>query len=113
MKKLTAVSLLFAAFVFQYCHSAKKAQKAHVDVTYEANVQPIIAASCSPCHIPPGGNKEPLNTYAGASKNIDAMIERIQKNPGDKGFMPFKHPKLSDSTIHVFVQWKADGLKEK
>jgi hypothetical protein len=112
MKKFTAVSLLFAAFVFQYCHTAKKAQKASA-VTYEANVQPIIAASCSPCHIPPGGNKEPLNTYAGASKNIDAMIDRIQKNPGDKGFMPFKHPKLPDSTIQVFVRWKADGLKEK
>ena len=113
MKKLTAVSLLFAAFIFQFCHSAKKAQKGHAAVTYEAKVQPIIAASCSPCHIPPGGNKEALNTYAAASKHIDSMIARIQKNPGEKGFMPFKHPKLPDSTIQVFVQWKADGLKEK
>ena len=113
MKKFTALAILFTAFIFQYCHSAKKAQKAHPAVTYEANVQPIIAASCSPCHIPPGGNKLALNSYAAASKNIDSMLVRIEKNPGDKGFMPFKHPKLPDSTIQVFVNWKAGGLKEK
>jgi len=27
--------------------------------------------------------------------------------------MPFKHPKLSDSTINVFAEWKKDGLLEK
>jgi hypothetical protein len=54
-----------------------------------------------------------LHTYATAKTNIDEMITRIQLNPGDKGFMPFKHPKLPDSTIQVFVKWKADGLLEK
>jgi hypothetical protein len=41
------------------------------------------------------------------------MLTRINLNPGDRGFMPFKHPKLSDNTINVFAQWKKDGLLEK
>ena len=111
MKKFTVVSGLIAACVFQYCTGQKKAQKASM-VTYDAHVAPVITASCSPCHIPPKGNKEALNTYATAKTHIDEMIKRIQLNPGDKGFMPFKHPKLPDSTIQVFVKWKTDGLLE-
>ena len=99
--------------LLQYCSSSRKvAQKAPEKVTYEARVQSIISANCSPCHIPPG-NKGDLNTYATASAHIDDIIARIQKNPGERGFMPMRHPKLSDSTIQVFVQWKADGLLEK
>ena len=82
-------------------------------MTYAANVQPLLVANCSPCHFPPKGNKKPLDTYEAVSKNIDDMISRVSRNPGDKGFMPFKHPKLSDSTINVLVQWKTDGLLEK
>ena len=111
MKKLSVLSVLIAAFIFQFCSTSKKAQKAKM-ITYDAHIAPIITNTCSPCHIPPKGNKEALNTYASAKAHVDEMIERIQKNPGDKGFMPFKHPKLPDSTIQVFVKWKADGLLE-
>ena len=113
MKKLALFLLMSGSVVlFQYCSSTKKARKDTPKVTYTANVAPLITANCSPCHIPPRGNKEPLHTYEAAKKNIDESIRRIQLNPTDKGFMPFKHPKLSDSTIQVFVQWKADGLLE-
>lgn len=104
------ILLLMTGFIFQFCSSARRAQKEVPKMSYATNVQPIISASCSPCHIPPGGNKKPLNTYDAASQNIDEIIARIQKNPTEKGFMPFKHPKLSDSTIQVFVQWRNDGL---
>jgi len=111
MKKLILILLIVAGTVFQFCSSTKKI----ADVprsTYTANVQPTITMHCSPCHIPPRGNKEALNTYEAAKSHIDSMIARIQLNPADKGFMPFKHPKLPDSTINVFVKWKADGLLE-
>lgn len=112
MKKLVLCGLLVAGFLFQYCTSSKKV----ADVprtTYTADVAPLITQNCSPCHIPPRGNKGPLNTFETAKANIDESIERINKAPGDRGFMPFKHPKLSDSVINVFVKWKADGLLEK
>ena len=112
MKKI-ALFFLAASSVamLQFCSSSKKVQQTP-KTTYTAHVAPVITANCSPCHIPPKGNKEALHTYEAAKKNIDESIRRIQLNPTDRGFMPFKHPKLSDSTIQVFVQWKADGLLE-
>ncbi len=82
-------------------------------ITYMANVQPTIVSNCSPCHIPPKGSKRAFNNYDSVKSNIDEIIARIQKQPDEKGFMPFKHPKLADSTIMVFVNWKKDGLAEK
>ena len=103
--------LVLTSVIFSYCHGSKKASKNVAKLTYQNNIQTLIAANCSPCHIPAkGGNKKAFDTYAAAQENIDAMITRIELNPTDKGFMPFRKPKLSDSTIAVFKQWKADGL---
>lgn len=83
-------------------------------LTYEANVQQLVTANCSPCHIPAsGGKKLALDSYNAVSKNIDDIIRRIELNPSDRDFMPFKHEKLSDSTINVFKQWKLDGMLAK
>ena len=72
MKKLTVLSFLIAAFFFQFCTGAKKAQKQKAQlVTYDAHVAQIITNSCSPCHIPPKGNKEALNTYASTKAHVD------------------------------------------
>ncbi len=103
--------LVLTSVIFSYCHSSKKATATVPKLTYQNDIQTLIAANCSPCHIPAkGGNKKAFDTYAAAQENIDAMISRIELNPADKGFMPFKKPKLSDSTIAVFKQWKTDGL---
>ena len=113
MKKLFILTLSTGIFFFQFCSPAKKAQKEPAKLTYEANVHPVIMGNCSPCHVPPNGKSGILANYDAAKSHIDEIITRIQKNPGEKGFMPFKHNKLPDSTIQVFVQWKNDGLLEK
>lgn len=85
-----------------------------VSVTYEANVKPLVEAKCTPCHLPAkGGNKAPLDTYAGNVKYIDDAIRRIQLAPTERGFMPFKHAALSAEEIAVFKNWKEQGLVEK
>lgn len=113
MKKLFVLLLLAAPFVLQFCSSSKKATKTKSELTYINDIQPLVVANCSPCHIPAkGGRVKALDTYNAIMTNIDSIINRIQRNPDQKGFMPFKHPKLSDSTINVFVQWKKDGLRE-
>lgn len=116
MKKLFVVLALVLPLIFQFCTSSKKAKSVVVAapaITYMANVQPTIVSNCSPCHIPPKGFKKALDTYDAAKSSIDDIISRIQLQPGDNGFMPFKHPKLADSTIMVFVNWKKGGLAEK
>jgi hypothetical protein len=109
--------LCLCIITLQFCVSSKKTAATvapgHVSLTYVSNIQPVIISNCSPCHIPPKGFKKALDNYDAVKANIDEMIARINLNPGDKGFMPFKHAKLSDSLINVFVQWKADGGIEK
>lgn len=116
MRKYPVIGVLaIAIFIFSNCHGPKKlAVVPPPKMTYATNIDTLIAANCTPCHIPAkGGNKKPLDTYIAVQTNIDEMIRRIELNPGDKGFMPFKHGKLSDSTIAIFRQWKTDGMLEK
>ncbi len=115
MRKVSFVIILFTtALFFQYCSSSKKVAAPMADaVTYQKNVMAVIQSSCAPCHIEGKGNKKALDNYASASSVADDMIARVQKNPGEHGFMPLKHDKLSETDILVFVNWKKDGLKEK
>ena len=112
MKKLCVLLLLASPFVLQFCSSSKNVAKVAPKISYTTSVQPLILANCSPCHIPPKGRIKALDTYTAAMSNIDSILIRVNKNPDEKGFMPFKHPKLADSTINVLVQWKNDGLRE-
>jgi len=107
------MAIAVSGLILSQCHSSKKAMKSVPKLTYTGNLMAVIEANCSPCHIPPKGNKKPYDNYANVSKDIDEMLRRIQLNPTDRGFMPFKKGKLSDSTIAIFKQWKADGMLEK
>ena len=112
-------AVLAAVVLLSNCHSAKKTASKTITpppapaVTYHSNMESVIASNCSPCHFPSkGGNKTPFDSYDAAKKNLDSMIVRIQLNPTDKGFMPFKRPKLSDSTINLFKQWRESGTPQ-
>lgn len=82
--------------------------------SFQGEVQPLIQSKCVPCHLPSkGGLKANFETYEGAKKYGADMVTRIELNPTDKGFMPFKHDKLSVDEIAVFKKWVADGMQEK
>ncbi len=113
MKKLTVLLLLLSPFILQFCSSSKNAAKTKKNqTTYTTNVQPLMITHCTPCHFPPKGNKKAYDNYAAVMTDIDPILDRIRRDPSEKGFMPSKHPKLSDSIINVFVNWKKDGLRE-
>lgn len=116
MNKYIIPALLFAfAVIFSYCNPSKKAAaSATKKSTYETDMTALIMNNCTPCHISPSGKKKPLDNYASVKTEIDEIIRRIELNPSDKGFMPFKSKtKLSDSTINAFKKWRDDGLAEK
>ena len=115
MKKLYVfVAIGVLATALTYCSSARKAAKAAAAKTnYTTAVAPVVAASCSPCHIAGKGNKKPYDNYANVKADIDDIIRRIELNPTDRGFMPFRRAtKLSADTIAIFKKFKEDGLLE-
>lgn len=114
MKKILVPAMFMAtAVLFQFCSSSKKTQKSSAPATtYTANIQSIVGTSCSPCHVGDGAKQKRLDSYDAVQANIDDIIRRIQLNPTDRGFMPMRHPKLPDSTIQVFVNWKNSGLAQ-
>ena len=99
-----------------YCSSSKKAAKAAAaapKATYAATVAPVINQQCSPCHITGKGNKKPYDNYANVKTDIDEILRRINLNPGEKGFMPFRRAtKLPADTIAIFTKFKEDGALE-
>jgi len=122
MKKFFVMAgVIVAVLLLSNCHSAKKTASKTTAVptvtapavTYHSNIESLVSTNCSPCHFPAkGGNKKPFDSYDAAKANIDSMIVRIQLNPGDKGFMPFRRTKLSDSTINLFKQWRDSGAPQ-
>ena len=115
MKKVFLPATVIALSIFLVnCHGPKQAASVPVAaLTYEGDVKEVISQNCSPCHISTKGKMKPYDNYANTSADIDEIIRRIQLNPGDRGFMPFKHPKLPDSTIAIFTKWKDQGRVEK
>ena len=80
---------------------------------YTADILPLLQAKCTPCHLPSkGGFKANFENYNDAQKYGPQMPARIKLYPGDKGFMPFKHAKLSEAEITVFEKWVKEGLTE-
>ncbi len=115
MKKLTTLLLcFFGILIFQNCSSSKKVNKSVVLVSYEKDLLPIMQASCTPCHFPPDGRKEPLNNYDAVKSHLPDIITRIKLPQTDNRFMPFKSkkPALSDSLINVFVQWQNQNMPQ-
>jgi hypothetical protein len=113
MKKFSiAVFLLFSIGLLQYCSSSKKAKKSETVVSYEKDVVPILQASCTPCHFPPGGKKAALNTYDSVKFYYDDLIARVKLPSTNDKFMPFKSkkPALSDTAINVLEQWKKQDM---
>lgn len=121
MKKIFTSSLAFLALTLSFCTSSKQTTSSNSGtevtkvptVTYLANIQPIVTNNCAPCHFPPKGNKKPLDNYADVRSEVNDILARIQLNPGEPGFMPPRHPKLSDADIQAFKTWKAEGTPEK
>ncbi len=115
MKKLL---FAFACFTFiailSQCSSSKKAAASVSVLSFEKDILPIFQASCTPCHFPPDGRKEPLNNYDAVKKNFTEVMNRVKLPVTDNKFMPFKSkkPALTDSLIHVLEQWQSQNMPQ-
>ncbi len=115
MKKILFITLgFFSIVILQNCSSSKKTGKSMKPavVSFEKDIMPILQASCTPCHFPPGGKKEPLNSYDAVKNHFTDMIIRVKLPQTDNKFMPWKSkkPALSDSLIKVLEQWEKQSM---
>jgi len=116
MKKISLVLTVIIVALFAACsqkNSASKTPKV-IPTTYTTDMMPLIQAKCSPCHVPSkGGNKASFENYESAKKYSGDMLARVQLVPGQRGFMPMKHEKLTAEEIVVIKKWIDQGLLEK
>lgn len=116
MKKIFFVLTIVTVAIFAACSKKNNPGKTpkEIPVTYTIDVSPLIQAKCTPCHLPSrGGKKANFETYESARTYGADMVTRIQLNPGERGFMPFKHEKLPAAEIVLFKKWVEQGMLEK
>ena len=116
MKKISFVLTVIIVTLFAACsqkNSASKTPKV-IPTTYTTDMMPLIQAKCSPCHVPSkGGNKANFENYESAKKYGADILARVQLNPGERGFMPMRHEKLTADEIVIIKKWNEQGLLEK
>lgn len=113
-KKLFVLTLIAIAFFAACSKKASPGKTVVKSTTYTGNIVPLLQAKCTPCHLPSqGGRKADFENYVSAIKYGADMLARVSLNPGDRGFMPFKHDKLPVEEIAIIKNWVDQGMLEK
>ncbi|POY40210.1 hypothetical protein C3L50_06065 [Flavobacterium alvei] len=114
MKKIPLIILMISlSLVIVNCSSSKKGT-ADPKISYKTDIAPIISNSCTPCHMPPQGRKEPLENYIHVKENIVEILERVQLSQDNRKFMPpaNKKPALTTDQIALLVKWQQQNMPE-
>nr|WP_288832975.1 hypothetical protein [uncultured Flavobacterium sp.] len=117
MKRNQLIALIIPlSMLMANCSSAKKG-KDYVEakkISYTADVKPIITNSCTPCHMPPQGRKEPFENYEQVKEHITAIIARVKLPQDDRKFMPpvNKKPALTNEQVAILVQWQQQNMPQ-
>jgi hypothetical protein len=82
-------------------------------ITYMADVKPLLTGLCAPCHVAGGTHPSKWDEYNPTKNNINSIINRVKRNPGEQGFMPQGGAKLSDEDIAILEKWVVDGVLEQ
>jgi len=113
----TRIFALVVTSAFLFLNSCTKDEDpepvAVTKVTFVKDVKPILAASCTPCHMAGGINPNKFDDYTTTKSKISSILDRVQREPSAAGFMPAGGAKLSASTITTLNKWVTDGLLEK
>ena len=68
---------------------------------YNENVAPILSSNCTGCH--PGQGGLSLDSYTSVYSGIKSgnVLDRVNRNSGDNGFMPQGGQKLSNANLDI------------
>ena len=111
--RIIILLLVGTAFILQNCKSTQGSQSI-AKVSYDTDVRPLMVRSCTPCHFPEEGKKTMYDTYDATRRDIKDIIARMEMDPGEKGYMPFKSKRqaMSPEEIQVFKDWMAQGYAD-
>lgn len=105
---------LFGVLLFQQCGTTKSSSTASTDtkeISYTADIRPIMLVKCAPCHFPETGRKKLLHTHEATVDNAKDILFRVQLPKEDKQYMPFKGKResLTKEEIVLFKTWINQG----
>lgn len=119
-KKLMFLSSLVVLAMLASCSSDSEDDLVPTDddpgsgeVTYTADIAPLIGSSCLGCHSSPPANGAPfsLTTFADVSSRASTILTAVSRQTGETRAMP-PGGRLPQSTINLIEQWIDDGTLE-
>ena len=85
-------------------------------ITYSEHIKPVFDSNCINCHSSPAinGAGVSLTTYNNVKNSIENtnLIDRINWQPGQGGFMPLGGTRLPQNLIDLIIQWQSEGFVE-
>lgn len=121
MKIIPFISTIIFAFLMFSCTNASENDLIdQVDpeqvITYTEHIKPIFDSNCVACHSNPAinGAGVPLTTLSEVQSSIENtdLIERINRQSGEGGFMPLGGSRIPQASIDLIIQWQSEGFAE-
>lgn len=74
-------------------------------VFFQKDIRPLMQQYCTGCH-------SNYSDYASVKKDVDMILNRIQRIPGAVGFMPQGGQALTQAEINLIKKWKDEGMAD-
>ena len=121
MKITQFIFTIMATFLILSCTNASESDlieqvDPEIIITYTEQIKPIFDSNCVACHSNPAinGAGVPLTTLSQVQSAIENtnLIDRINKQSGEGGFMPLGGSRMPQATIDLITQWQSEGFAE-
>ena len=124
MRIMKITQFIFAitfAFLILSCTNASESDlieqvDPEIVITYTEHIKPIFDSNCIACHSNPpiNGAGVPLTTLSQVQSSIENtnLIDRINKQSGEGGFMPLGGSRMPQASIDLIIQWQTEGFAE-
>jgi mono/diheme cytochrome c family protein len=121
MKITSFIVTITFAFLMLSCTNASEGDlieqvDPEIVITYTEHIKPIFDSNCIACHSNPAinGAGVPLTTFSQVQSSIENtnLIDRINKQSGEGGFMPLGGSRMPQASIDLIIQWQTEGFAE-
>jgi mono/diheme cytochrome c family protein len=121
MKIIQFIFTIMATFLILSCTNASESDlieqvDPEIIITYTEQIKPIFDSNCVACHSNPAinGAGVPLTTFGEVKSSIENtdLIDRINRQSGEGGFMPLGGSRMPQASIDLIIQWESEGFAE-